>query len=723
MNKALFTLMMLFFMSFQIVAQKQAVSGTVSDEDNLPVPGASILIKGTTSGTMTDLDGKFSLSVSKKDTLVISFIGYKTQEILVGDQTTFSIQLAVEESVLGEVLVVAYGFADKRSYTGSVSEVNGEDLEKRPLTNATGALIGTVAGLQTNSVSGQPGSAPDIRIRGFGSFSSSSSPLYVVDGVPYTQGISNINPNDIESFSVLKDASATSLYGSRAANGVVIITTKQGKKGEAKVDFKVLRGVTSRAIPEYERVNAKQYYPLMWEAYRNSLTTPLATANQTATDDISGLLGYNPFNVPGNEVVLTNGQLNPNAELLYDDFDWFDALSRTGTREEYNLSFSGSNEKTDYFISMGYVNEEGYIINSDFKRYAGRINVNSQVKSWLKTGVNLSLTYSEGNNAQTSGSSSFVNPFNFARNLGPIYPVFEHDPVTGAFILDSEGNKIYDLGFGPPARPSGASPGRHVVQETLLNKDFYKRTVSSVRTYGEASFLKDFKFRVNAAVDLYSIYSSTYDNKIVGDGAPAGRASRLSSTETSVTLNQLLTYDRTFNDKHTVNVLVGHESFFFEDHGFSGSRQEQIVDGIDELVNFTTTNNLTSSTFDRSIESYFTKVGYDYDEKYFISASYRRDGSSRFAKPSRWGGFFSLGVSWRLENEPFMKNIEWVNALKLRSSIGQVGNEAVQNNGVANFYASQGLYELGFNNADEPGYLQSTLSNELLGWEVNTSLM
>jgi TonB-linked SusC/RagA family outer membrane protein len=463
----------------------------------------------------------------------------------------------------------------------------------------------------------------------------------------------------------------------------------------------------------------------MWEAYRNSLsitgTTPEPTANQMATDNISGLLGYNPFNVPGNQVVANDGTFNPSAQLLYNDLDWFDPITRQGSRGDYNIDYSGGTENSDYLVSLGYLNEKGYIINSDFERYTGRLKINTAPLKWLNTGINLSATYTESKNARTTGSTAFVNPFQFARNIGSIYPVYEHDPTTGAFILDDAGNKVYDLGFGPPARPAGASPGRHIVQETELNQDLFKRTVVSGRSFLEAKFLKNFSFKTTVGIDLFSFYDLGYDNKIVGDGAPSGRANRTSSTETTLTLNEILTYKKTFSDVHNVEVLVGHENYSFVDNQFSGSRQGQIVDGNNELINFTDINSVSSYTIDDALESYLSQVQYDYNGKYFLSASFRRDGSSRFAPDVRWGNFYSVGASWRLESEGFISSIPWINALKLRTTYGETGNRDVfALNDVGRFYPGQGLYALGFNNAGEPGYLQSNLANADLRWEKNT---
>ncbi len=719
------TLQNLWVVMFSVIAinafaQERTITGKVTEaEDGTVIPGVNVTIKGTSIGTVTDAAGMYSINAPSDATLSFSFIGFISQEIAVGSRSSIDVSMTADITQLSEVVVTAYGVSDKRSFTGSVGEINSEQIQKRPLANVANALVGTISGVQTTAASGQPGSAPGIRIRGIGSINASNDPLYVVDGVPYDQGISNLNPNDIESMTVLKDAASSTLYGSRAANGVIMVTTKRGKEGKTRFNFSTTQGSTSRAIPEYERVNAREYYTLFWESYRNSqvygpLNVDPTIAAQNATNDISTLLGYNPFNVPGNQLVNTSGEFNPNAQQLYTDTDWFVPLERNGYRGEYNMNYSGGTSTSDYFVSVGYLDEKGYIINSDFDRWTARINLNTRPLKWFKTGVNMTATYTEANNARTDGSASFVNPFRTARAIGPIYPVWEHDPVTGEFIRDDNGNRIYDLGFGPPARPSGASPGRHPVQETELNKTFYKRTVVSGRGYAEADFLKYFNFKVNAGVDLYSYYETGYDNKIVGDGAPAGRANRINSTETSITLNQLLSFRKTILDKHNVSALVGHESYSFVDNNFSASKQAQIVDGIDELINFTEINSATSSTSDEAIESFLSRVEYDYNGKYFVSGSFRRDGSSRFSPEKRWGNFFSVGASWRMETEAFMSNLTWVNALKLRASYGQTGNRAI-----GGYYPSQGLYALGFNNAGEPGYLQSNISNPDLGWEKN----
>lgn len=736
MRKFLFFMMLsLLAYAHQTVAQTKTITGKVTDQESgVALPGVSVMVKGTSVGAATDMDGVYSVNVpAEGNTLVFRFIGYQMVERKIGETATINVALPVDNKQLEEVVVVAYGTADKGSFTGSAAQIKSEKLEQRPVTNITNAVEGQAAGVQTAASSGQPGSGPAIRIRGIGSVSSSNSPLYVVDGVPYSGDIANLNVDDIANISILKDAASSALYGARAANGVVMVTTKKGRKDRNQINLKIAQGITSRAIPEYDRVNAKEYYPLIWEGYRNSLVNasknPLTMdqANQKASADLKKrVLGYNPFNVADDQIVLTDGTLNPDAQLLYgDDLDWFEPLTREGSRGDYGLNFSGGSDKNDYFVSLGYLNEKGFVVKSDYERVTGRVNINSQATDWFKTGLNISGTMTESNQASDGSSTGYINPFFFARNIGPIYPVYAHDPVTGAYLLDEKGNKIYDHGDGSidglSRRGADGSAGRHIVQETLLNDNLFKRNVLSGRTYGEISFLKDFKFTTNLSVDISNYLAATYQNTVIGDGAPAGRASRTSTTTTSYTLNQLLNFSKTI-DRHYVEALVGHENYDYTFNFLSGSRQEVVADGNTELINFTTTNNLTSLTHRYKTEGYFSRVNYTFDDRYTLSGSYRRDGSSRFNKDVRWGNFWSVGASWRLDKEAYLTMPEWVNMVKLRGSYGQVGNDALLTaNGGDNYYAWQALYGLGYNNALEPGFLQESLASRDLVWESNNS--
>ncbi|MBE0666204.1 MAG: TonB-dependent receptor, partial [Bacteroidales bacterium] len=467
------------------------------------------------------------------------------------------------------------------------------------------------------------------------------------------------------------------------------------------------------------------YYPLMWEADYNRqifAATPVApaTAAQSATDNLITRVGYNITNLAANQIVGTNGQLNSSARILGDyagDLDWQSPIMRSGQRSDYGLTFNGGTDKSDYYVSLGYLNEKGYVIKSDFERFTGRMNVNTTPKKWIRTGLNLSGTLTSSNVA-SSGGTSYVNPFFFTRNMGPIYPVYAHDPATGAYLTDpATGGYIYDLGNLPglPTRVSGASPGRHVVAETNWNDDLFKRTVLGARTYVDLIFLKDFKFTLNLSSDISSYNGSSFENKVVGDGAPAGRGERVNSLTTGITVNQLLNYSKTI-DVHSFDVLLGHENYDYTYNYLRGFRQGLIVDGNTELINFTTTNSLTSYTDKYRTEGYFTRLNYNYNEKYFFSASYRRDASSKFFKDTRWGNFWSVSAAWRMDAENFIKSQEWIDMMKLRSSYGAVGND----NGIG-YYAWQALYDLGRNNASEPGLQQASLSNEVLTWESNNA--
>jgi TonB-linked SusC/RagA family outer membrane protein len=757
-------LWILLFVATQAYAQNQTITGRVTGKDDgLPIAGATVSVKGTRTRTQTGSDGQFSLSVPSGSVLVISYIGYNSTEVPA--RSVSNVSLAPVNNDLNEVvIVIPYGTAKRETFVGSAATLSSKAIETRSVTNPLSALAGVAPGIQVNPSTGQPGGAPSIRVRGFGSINASNDPLIIVDGVQYQGTLSSINSEDIDNISVLKDASSTSLYGAKAANGVIIISTKRGKNGPGQLSVKATQGIISRGVEEYSRVNASEYYPLEWMAYRNSLAyaatgaLSLADASMIASGlgtrnarnlqvlgtgsylDISQTLGAltqvingvsvytqsnNPFNVPSTQIVDVNGKLNPNASLRYDDLDWLKETLRTSERKEYNINYSGGTDKSDYFASVGYVNEKGFAKKSDFDRITARAGVNHQVASWFKTGVNMSGTVSETNQTAT-GSTSYVNPFFFSRNIGPIYNVYAHDPVTGANLYDALGNKVYDTGgltaLGVPARASGASPGRHVLQEILLNDDSFKRNVFSTRAYGEITFLKDFKLTVNGSADYNNYYASSYQNQIVGDGAPGGRSTKTAVFTTFYNLNELLNYSKSFG-KHNVGVLVGHENYSRLNDGLNGSRNTQLLSGNNELSNFTTISSLTSyKERDRS-EGYFSRVNYDYEQKYLFSASFRSDASSRFSPDARDAYFGSVGAGWRIDKEDFMKSVEWVNFLKLRSSYGSAGNyQTLTIDGDPNYYPSLNLYDVN-NNALEPGFSQSTtVGNKDLQWEVNKTL-
>lgn len=740
MRKLLVTLAVFLFCSGILLAQK-TVTGKVTDEAGQPVPNVSVQVKGTGVGTTTREDGTYTITVPVNgNELEFSSIGKAPQTITIGSGSTFNISLLPATANLDEVIVVAYGTQKKGTFTGSAAQVNAKQIENRPLTNALNALVGAAPGIQTTTPSGAPGSSPGIVLRGFGSYSLSSGPLYVVDGAVYDGGFSNINPDDIETITALKDASTTALYGSRGANGVIMITTKKAKKGRQSISFKVQTGQSKPAIPPYSTVSATEYYPLAWESYRNGLHygstgAPLDSASMIASgtlprfttgpnagaqnfrglafDDIYTVLGkYNPFNVGNTEIVGLDGKLNPNASLLYgEDLDWLDQATRTGKRNEYSVVYSSGNDKSDLTGSFNYLKEGGWGLRSEMSRFSGRVQANITPTTWFKTGFNLAGNRSKFDYSATGG---IVNPFYFARYIAPIYPVYLHEPGTGAYVLDPLGNRVFDFGneagYGRPY-----NSGRHSIAEHLWNKENQIRDVLSARAYADVSFTKWLKFTTNISFDVTNVDGLSYQNPTVGDGYPSGRLSRESSKSSSYTFNQLLNFNKKFGD-HTVEALVGHENYGRENAGIDGMRIGQSFEDIYVYSNFGTINSLTSSVSEARTEGFLSRVNYDFGNRYFVSGSFRRDGNSKFPKDLRWDYFWSIGAAWRLDREAFF-NVAWVDMLKLRASYGYAGNaDALAN------YPYQAGYSVGWDDDTRPGVILGSLGSPNLTWETQNPL-
>ncbi len=703
--------------SLALNAQVRQVTGTVtSAADNLPIPGVSIYVKGSTVGTTSDIDGKYVLDVtSEATTLVFSFVGMKTLELpITGDV----IDATLEADVLGleEVVVISYGRARKQSLTGSAATIDSKKIEDRSVSSVAQILTGATTGVQTTAGSGQPGSSPSIRIRGVGTLNTSAAPLIILDGAQYEGSLSSINPTDIESMTILKDASSTALYGSRAANGVIIITTKKGAKGgeSMNVTFKAQGGLIDKALPFYEKVDAFDYYELQAEAFAQSRFASGADANIVdarayAYENIYSQLRYNPFvGIPNDQIVGSDGQINPNAEIGFPDLDWYEAAMQTGYRQNYNLSLNGGSEKASYFYSLGYLDERGYIINSDFERINTRLNVDYSLTDWLNIGTNL---YASLINSDTGGDAgaTYVNPFRNARMTAPIYPVFLVDQTTGDYILDGAGQKQYDDG-GLHSRP--INQGRNAIAEVNWNSDDYKRNNLGNRIFATVTLMEGLTATVNASIDVQNYQYKGYENPVIGDGAPTARMDESRYTRTSINFNQLLNYEKSFNGVHNFSALLGHESYSRKYTYQRGFKNQFIVLGIYELNNFVNTSTNTSYTTDKRTEGYFGRLNYNYNNIYYIEGSYRRDGSSAFAEDVRWGDFFSVGASWRISEEQFMSSLTWVDNLKIRASYGEVGNDNIGS------YGYQALYST-YPNATSPGIRWSTVGNGALTWEVN----
>ncbi len=717
-------------------AQTTNVTGTViSTEDNEPVIGASIVVKGTTIGTVTDMDGAFTLSVpSSAKTLVISFVGMKTQEVAV--KPNIKVFLESDNQMLDEVMVVAYGTAKKESFTGSAEVIKAEKIEQRPIANVTKALDGMVAGVQTTSGSGQPGSGVSVVVRGYGSINSSQNPLYVVDGVPYDGSVVSINPNDIESMTVLKDASAGALYGSRGANGVVMITTKKGREGKVKVNLKANWGFSSRSIPRYETMDEAGYLETVFQSYKNNLIlnsglSPEAAgigALQNMASGSTAIFGvneqYNPFNYSITELIdPVTGKVRSDAVLRYSE-DWMDEAMRDNPlRQEYNVSFNGGNEKTHYMFSLGYMSEDGLLKTTNFKRYNGRMNIDTEVTSWLKAGMNASYSRNESNSAPENDSSS-SNVWYSAQLMAPIFPVYEKD-ANGQTVLDELGQPVFDYGAN---RPAGANSNWNMIATLYDDKYSDNSDNLSARTFVEVGNLKEgplqgLKLTVNYGLDLVSTSNMTYYNPYNGNSVSIkGMIDKYNARTFSYTLNELLSYDRSFGEHH-VSALVGHEFYKYNYQYLGATKSGFPFGGLFELDAATNIMDASSYQHNYAIESILSRVTYDYADKYYLSASYRRDGSSRFHEDNRWGNFWSVGANWRISQEEFMKDLDWINNLSVKASYGVQGNDNLLDSlGDPIYYAWQSFYDLGYPNASMSGAALSSLENTNLKWEKNGNL-
>ena len=649
----------------------------------------------------------------------------KTVEI--GIAPKLEVYLKTDSETLDEVMVVAYGSAKKSSFTGSASNIDNKKLELRPITNVTKGLEGQSTGVLTTSGSGQPGSSASIVIRGYGSINASSDPLYVVDGVPFDGSLSSINPADIESMTILKDASAGALYGARGANGVVMITTKSGKEGKANITWRSTVGWSSRALDEYDMVDGKDYVQLTYEAIRNSYIFgngyAWGDAEAQARKDLSGNLGgelYNPFKNYTWDTIIdpATGQVRADAQAAWNE-KWMDALQRDNAlRHEHQLSISGGTDKTKYMFSLGYLNEDGILVTTGFQRYNARANVSSNINHWFKANANLSLSNSVQNFSDYSGSST-SNVWYSAQFVSPLFPVYIKD-MSGNDVLDEFGNRQLD--YGEQGRP-GSYNDYNPLGGLLDDIADVKNDVASARTgmtFGSdeesMGIFQGLKLSLNFGTDYRSQLQKSYMNMYHGNQANAGGLLMKYNTRMqSFTFNQLLTWNRSFG-LHNFDLLAGHEYYDYK-YEYLSAGKTNLVDGILELRPGTTLYDADSYTNKYRIESWLGRFNYNFDEKYYLSASLRTDGSSRFHKDARWGTFWSVGANWRISKEAFMEDIEWIDNLSFKASYGEQGND-----NLGTFYAWQSLYSLSYANSNQIGAFVSSLENKNISWEKNGNL-
>lgn len=732
-------------------AQQIKIRGIVLDELDEPVVGASV-IATPAYGTITDVNGSFELSVEKSiKSLEISYIGYQTQKVAVA--TNLKIKLKPDTQQLDEVLVVAYGTTKKSSFTGSASVVRSDEIKKFQGTGFTDALQGLTAGVNVSQDASNPGAEARISIRGIANMAGNTTPLYVVDGVPYDGSLNSINTNDIASLTVLKDAAAASLYGSRAANGVVIITTKTGKAGKVKVNFNASWGTSDNAVGYGKKADPKQTLLLYWEGlYNDKYYFEGGCSKQEAGDYASqSLLGkiftaqgkdptgkpiyVSPFNHIDEDWVLHDGNGNPyiNPNLTYawneNDWDWYGAYYKRKLRQNYSIDISGATEngKTNYFISTGFLDDKGYGGGDYYKRYSFSANVNSEINKWLAMGGSLRYAYSR---QSSSGSTRALN-----YNMTLASPYLRNASNTDWVRSEMTGKRV--LQYGAYTSFFGVHPlsNRGDYWDNDNNDNFSNNDASNLnaRYYAQISLPYNIKFKTTLNLDDNTSRSYTYDSAIWGSGQSepwgntirpsGGSASRSNFHSMSVTNSNILSWNQSF-DKHNISFLVGQEAYYQRTEYTAGGGS-----GIYQMNQFqvdSATKDYWSSSFsDRyALLSYISKLDYNYDDKYYLSGSFRRDGSSCFAPESRWGNFWSTGASWRISNEKFMEDFDWIDNLVIRGSYGTSGNDRLiprQSNGKGGsriLYAYQGTYESN-NLYNISGLKPASLATPKLHWEKN----
>jgi len=675
--------------------------------------------------------------------LQVSYVGMLTQEV--GIKPNIKIVLKADSKMLDEVMIVAYGTAKKSSFTGSAGVVNSEKLSERVVSNVTNALSGQVAGVQSISNSGQPGTSATIRIRGIGSMSSSNAPLYVVDGVPYDSDISAINPQDIESMTVLKDASANAIYGARGANGVILITTKSGKSEKAKVTFDAKWGSNSRMVPQYKVIGAGEYYETQYKALYNSKVNAggsaadaYSYADNTLLDSKNGGLGYLVYTVPtGEKLIGTDFKLNPNAKLGYSDGtyyytpdNWYDKIFGSNFRQEYNASVSGSSGKIDYYASVGYLDDSGLISNSAFKRYTGRKKVDYQAKEWLKIGTNLSYSYSDSESPENQNSDSWGssgNLFYIVNTIGPIYPMYvrnadgsiAHDATTGYKVYDSGNNTNF-------SRPSVTG---NAARDIELNRQHNYIDNLSGKWYAQITPIEGLTLTANIAANVQNERLNQLYSRFGSSTASDGMTYVESNRKIGVNNQYLASYSTTIAKDHNIDLLVGYEQYRYKSQVLYGQNTNLYDPTIGELNNAAGTSKKVAKSYTDNYmtEGILSRVQYNYDNKYFLSGSFRRDASSRFAKEHRWGNFGSIGGAWLITKEDFMQSTKnWLNSLKLKISWGQQGNDRLLRtvSGVSrdNWYAYKDQYTVSYDEATKQySLVLAYKGNKDITWETSYS--
>ncbi|MCB9082181.1 MAG: TonB-dependent receptor [Lewinellaceae bacterium] len=673
------------------------VRGTVTSDEGEALIGATVIVKGTSTGTVTDIDGSFSIQVpGQQGVLEISYTGYESKSYNVSpSNNNIAASLSVSSSVLSEVVVVGYGETRREAITGSVTSLRSDKLEQVPLASVEQTLQGNIAGLQAVTGNGQPGANVQVRIRGIGSISASSEPLYVIDGIPVTAGditrsnttantMASLNPNDIESVTVLKDAAATSIYGSRGSNGVILITTKSGRAGKPKIDVRTQTGWNTWAISEDRRLKpltSQQYTEMYLEGWMNR--------GETLTRAIQRFNGH----YPGAVTFGANGEI----QQINVESNWIDAISRTGANQSYDVSVSGGNNTVTYFASGSYFSQDAPVIYSGLDRYSSRLNLAVTPSEKFKITNNLTVSYLD--QFGMSDGSFWANPLYTGYFLAPTIPIYDDQ---GRFYGD---HQSFFMGGNNPVGSLSGDDERKFNQTRIMDN-----------LSAEYEILKGLKFRSAWAFDLINVQEFFYRNPRYGDGRNnGGFATETAINELNWIGTQTLNYNTTFAEKHGFGALVGYEAQKNRRKGVVASGEGYPDPTLRTLASAATPTTASSDLTEYSFESIFARLDYNFDSRYFLSGSIRNDGSSRFGVNNRFGTFWSVGGSWRISREDFFQNIKGIDELKLRASYGTNGNAGIGN------YEHWKLFGFGSDYDGVPGGAPSNVGNPNLTWESTTA--
>jgi len=738
MQKTFFIL--LFFTTCVASWAQSGINGTVVfANDREPVVGATIVVKGTNTATVTDIDGKFTLiGIAAGQEIEVSYIGTQSQTLIGGEN--MEIALKEEDSLLEEVVITAFGEQKRSAFTGSAAVMSAGSIEKKQVTNVISALRGEAAGVQMTT-SGSPSESPTIRIRGFSSINADNDPLIILDGSPFEGQWNDINPADVENVTILKDAASAALYGARGANGIIMITTKRAKTGDATVTLDAKWGASTRIKRDYETIdNIGQYYETYYKALYNYQTNiqglnpveaSLKAYETLDGSSAAGGLGYITMSVPeGERLIGQNGRLNPNATvgalLTIEDSDdtywlmpddWLDEATRTGIRQEYNININGGNEKAQFYASIGYLNNEGITVGSDFERYSGRVKTNYQAKKWLRLGANTSFTRSNANYISSSGN----NLFSVCQNIAPIYPLYIRD--EDGVIKEGIGGKLYDYGDGATIGLTRAyQPSYNPIQEVTLNTYKGISNLYTLDLFTDINPIEALKITLKGNITDNNREGNYGYNPYYGWSSTmyTGGSVTQSKDETfSYNFQELVNYYNTFGS-HNVELLVGHENFKRQYKFLSGTREgvasylnNQTLSGAINVIEATSITGSSdgSNSTGYNTEGWFVRGLYDFKGKYYANFSVRADASSRFHPDHRWGAFYSLGGAWVMSEESWIKSISWLNTLKLKASYGQVGNDAI---GDARYLDTYKIV----NSDGKIGLQIATIGNPDITWET-----